>query len=185
MPNNYNFCGNCPYINQLHLPAKYHSQIGSPLSIDYGNNATELLIFQAPGIDEWQGSTISGRRIPIDSNNSHSAAQRMRNSMQRKGTSRCNYDITEVVQCYPGKNKKGNRDKVPCLDSRLHCLQYLLVESLLLKRYDRIVAFGRIAYEMAVLAVNCASQLGFYQPDPTYARHPSSGVSNATLDNSY
>lgn len=186
MPNNYNHCSNCPYIHQGHLVQQHYAIPSVPLSIDYGNNADVLLIFQAPGLDEWIGNTLSKRRIPIDSNNSHSAAARIRNSMRRKGASRNNYDITEAVQCFPGRNSNG-RDKKPSTTSMRCCLRHL-VNDLSQKQYAQIIAFGHIAYQMATDAVNIINtnlKIGLTQPAPKYAPHPSGGVTNSTLDASY
>ncbi len=185
MPTNYKLCGSCPYKNQQHLTQIFYVQnvVASPLKTDYGQNSNTLLIFQAPGKDEWQGNTISGKRLPIDSINPHSAAARMRNSMKRKNVNRANFDITEAVQCFPGKQSNG-RDKKPNLQSRTCCLQYL-VDDLTMKKYTKIVAFGNIAYGMALQAVVMAGNKGVQQPNPTKAPHPSSTVSNNQLDGSY
>ena len=186
MPNNYNYCGNCPYINQGHLPQQQCATPSIPLNIDYGSNADVLLIFQAPGLDEWTGNTLSKRRIPIDSNNSHSAAARIRNSMRRNGANRNDYDITEAVQCFPGRNSKG-RDKKPSTISVRCCMRHL-VNDLSQKKYTQIIAFGSVAYQMATDAVgiiNTNTKIGLTQPTPKYAPHPSGGVTNAILDSSY
>lgn len=186
MPNNYKHCINCPYNQQQHLAVNLQSNVNSPLSIRYGRkNADKLLIFQAPGIDEWQGNTVSGNREPIDSISSHSAAARMRNSIiKRKHLTKDDYDITEAVQCFPGKSSTSNRDKQPCAKSRYYCLQYL-ISDLSHKQYRQIVAFGDVAYEMACIAVNCVLQMGYIQTQPIHAKHPSSGVTNKELDQSY
>ena len=186
MPNNFNNCGNCPYINQSHLSAPYSVVPSQPLAIDYGNGADVLLIFQAPGLDEWTGNTLSQKRIPIDSCNPHSAAARIRNSMSRKGVSRSNYDITEAVQCFPGRNAKG-RDKKPSATS-IKCCMHHLINDLSQKQYRSIIAFGNIAYKMAmdsVCLINNNSKTGLIQPMPKLAPHPSGGIMNSTLDNCY
>lgn len=188
MPANYSNCSLCPYFNQQHLTginSIYSIQNPTPLSMDIGSNADTLLIFQAPGVDEWTGNTVSGNRIPIDSQNSHSAAARMRNSMQRNVVQRTNYDITEAVQCFPGKRNNG-RDKKPSSISQRCCLQHLIAD-LSQKQYNKIVAFGKVAYKSAMLAVNTVNhlKLGITQPQPTFAQHPSSGVDKTTLDSSY
>lgn len=186
MPTNYSNCTGCPYINQLHLSGTFIAPLSTPLSIDYGTNSDILLIFQAPGLDEWLGNTTSGMRIPIDSVNPHSAANRMRRSMLRKSTSRVDYDITEAVQCYPGKKNTG-RDKIPSSVSMRYCLQHL-INDLSRKRYNKIVAFGDIAYQMtcnAVSIINTNTKISMTQPAPIYAKHPSGKVSNVSLDASY
>ena len=140
MPNNYSRCFSCPYKNQQHLGSSQQSKVNTPLSIRYGIkngvSADELLVFQSPGIDEWQGNTVSGNREPIDSKSHHSAAARMRNSMRRKNVTKDDYDITEAVQCFPGK-KGNNRYKQPCASSKLYCIQYL-VNDLMKKQYKKL-----------------------------------------------
>ena len=187
MPANYSNCSGCPYCNQTHLKGtSYYSNANSPLSIDMGNNADTLLIFQAPGADEWAGgtNTSSGNRIPIDSKNTRSTAERMRKSMNRKGVNRSDYDITEAVQCFPGRGISG-RDKKPNAKSQKYCLAHL-VNDLSQKKYRKIIAFGQVAHENALAAVNAVNAMGnISQPQPTPAPHPSSGVSDTTLNSSY
>ena len=183
MPNNYKYCNDCPYKNQQHLPNK--SAINSPLSLEIGNNADTLLVFQAPGMDEWHGNTISKQRTPIDSINPRSTAARIRASMQRKGVIRANYDITEAVQCFPGRKIPG-RDKKPCKKSQTLCAQYL-EQDLRKKQYQKIIAFGCIAYKITFDVVNKINSTPgpIRQPHPQKATHPSAWISQETLDKSY
>ena len=187
MPTNYIHCNNCPYVQQQHLQnTNFQIPNPSPLSLDLGNNANTLLIFQAPGVDEWLGNTCSQIRIPIDSKNPHSAAARMKKSMNRKGAVRGDYDITEAVQCFPGKTSSG-RDRKPSAQSIRCCLRHL-VNDLSQKQYVDIVAFGVIAFEMAQEAVNIVnsnSQIKLIQPTPRFVKHPNGGIDNITLDSSY
>lgn len=166
-------CAGCPYAKPSNQPIRCER-----------NGSKYLLVFQAPGNDEWSGTTISGNRIPIDSANSHSCAARMRNSFARKKVSRKDYDIAEAVCCYPGKNKHGKnkklRDKKPSVKSIVSCtknMERLLREG----QYTRIVCFGNVAYQMVSQALNAIHGNAIC----TWASHPSSGVSNNTLDNSY
>ena len=162
-------CTGCPYANLPNQPIRCER-----------NGSKYLLVFQAPGNDEWSGTTISGNRIPIDSANSHSCAARMRNSFVRKGVSRNNYDIAEAVCCYPGKNQ-NDRDKKPSARSITSCINNM--ERLLQKgQYTRIVCFGNIAYKVVSQAL---SAIHGNVPICTKASHPSSGVSNNALDSSY
>ena len=186
MPANYSNCIGCPYVNQQHLSSGGIAPVFTPLSIDYGTSSNVLLVFQAPGFDEWIGNTASGMRIPIDSVNPHSAGNRMRRSMVRKNTSRADYDITEAVQCYPGKKSTG-RDKIPSSTSMRCCLRHL-INDLSQKQYNKIVAFGDIAYQMtcnAVSIINTNTKISIIQPTPIHAKHPSGRVSNSSLDASY
>ena len=92
MPTNYNnnFCLNCPYSGSKHLTINYNNM---PLSAELNHSKT-LLVFQAPGINEWTGNFGYTNRAPIISNSSHSCAARLRNSFDRIKKYRSNYDIT-------------------------------------------------------------------------------------------
>lgn len=68
----------------------------SPLTIEKQPNASTLLIFQSLGHDEWIN------KVPISSENPQSTAARIRNSLNRIGKSRAEFDITNAVQCFPG-----------------------------------------------------------------------------------
>ena len=161
-------CVGCPYANSSNQPIRCER-----------NGSKYLLVFQAPGNDEWSGTTISGNRIPIDSANSHSCAARMRNSFARKKASRKDYDIAEAVCCYPSKNT-NRRDKKPSARSIASCTKNM--ERLLQKgQYTKIVCFGNVAYKVVSQALSTINGNAIC----TWVSHPSSGVSNNTLDNSY
>lgn len=187
MPTNYSNCGNCPYNpNGMGYVLSLSSLNNVPCNIDLGANSQILLIFQAPGIDEWVGNTVSGNQLPIDSANHHSAAARMRNSFTRRTnagnkTNRTMYDITEAVQCFPGKYKNG-RDKKPSVGARNSCNLHLQNE-LSAKQYQSIICFGQLAFDLTQQAIQNIS--GWTGPVPILAPHPSSGVSNIVLDSSY
>ncbi|MFA5433289.1 MAG: hypothetical protein WC319_10560 [Candidatus Paceibacterota bacterium] len=187
MPTNYSNCVNCPYNpNSSNYALTTPSLNGVPCNIDQGSNAQILLVFQAPGIDEWVGNTISGNQLPIDSVNPHSAAARMRNSFTRRTlagnpTNRAMYDITESVQCFPDKYKSG-RDKKP-LSAARNCCNIHLQNDLSAKQYQSIICFGQVAFNLTQQAIrNIGSWKG---PTPILAQHPSSRVSNTLLDLSY
>ena len=167
--NTFNNCTNCPYSQTITTL--------SPIGIE-NNGSSTLLVFQSPGNDEWTRKTISGKRIPIDSISPHSAANRMRKSFVRKKVLRTSYDITEAVKCYPGKGKK--RDKKPKKDAISICEQYL-ENDIINNHYTKIVCFGEIAYDM----VDSIVRKNNIQVNYVKAPHPSSGVSNDTLNNSY
>lgn len=188
MPKNYSNCGSCPYnpYNPNNV-AVSKSYTNSPCSIDLGSNSNTLLIFQAPGWDEWNANTVSGKQIPIDSRSSHSAAAKMRNSFTRRTqagvpTNRAMYDITESVQCFPDKNKNG-RDKKPRIAAQKVCIQYLMQDIVKKPPYQKIVCFGKLAYSMTLMAIKSIS--GWTGPTPSLAPHPSGNVSKHTLDGSY
>lgn len=155
-----------------------------PVNLKYENNGSDyLLVFQAPGFNEWTGGalTISGNRIPIDSKSTHSCAARMRNSFIRKNVLRYNYDIAEAVCCYPGVLTSG-RDKKPKVKSVNQCT-INMANLLSKKKYTKITCFGDVAYKVVMNAITMIP--GWAGPTPSYAPHPSSGVSNLVLDASY
>lgn len=174
MPNkitSFNNCKNCPYNN---------GGTNLPIGLEYTPGNKELLVFQAPGIDEWNGNTCSDNRIPIDSVSIYSAANRMRKSFERKNVSRSQYDIVESVQCYPGKYKNG-RDKKPSVLAQHICKQYL-EKTITNRNYTEIVCFGEVAYNMVDSIIKSNNINGIYYHKEL---HPSSKVSNSKLDSSY
>ena len=134
------YCNGCPYRNAPHL---LPTERRLPLSMEHNPGTTALLIFLAPGINEWR------KGQPICSESSHSAAAKIRNSLRRINVtrginlSRYNFSITNSVQCYPGTNRKG-RDKPPTEATRRQCANWLKndIDS---RRWRRIVVFGQIA----------------------------------------
>ena len=97
-------------------------------NLKYENNRSDpLLVFQAPGQDEWNGCspTLSGERIPIDSASSRSCAERMRQSFSRNHVSRTDYDVAEAVCCFPGKLSNG-REKRPRVGSIRRCANNMM-----------------------------------------------------------
>jgi uracil-DNA glycosylase family 4 len=157
-------CLNCPGW-QSQNPANRTNQHLSKES----NNSSVLLIFQAPGIDEWN----SGQ--PVISQGSHSAAARIRNSLTRVGKSRGGFDITNCVQCYPGKSSSG-RDKRPSEAMRRSCQSWLAPD--IASHYQKVVVFGGCAKKSVL-------DLGYLINDPRFIflNHPSGGLTNLNLDN--
>lgn len=82
----------------------------APLSME-DNGASVLLIFQAPGVEKWR------RGRPLISQNSFSAGSRMAEAFQRAEQCRRHYNITNTVQCFPGKRPQNSgarpRDNSP------------------------------------------------------------------------
>ena len=81
---NSGFCRDCPYSESKHLIGSLKNE---PIKPEIHNSDT-LLVFQAPGKDEWSGNNGTSCRAPIISNNPHSVAARMRNSFARKNVRR-------------------------------------------------------------------------------------------------
>ena len=163
-------CCGCPYRCSDHLPP---TKRRSPLSMEYNPDTTALLIFQSPGPDDWE----KGR--PICSDGQSSAATRIRNSVDRINRAdeinitRCDFSITNAVQCYTGKG--STRNKIPDRVAQGQCANWLKMD-IVAHPWRRIVVFGRIA-EFSV------GYFG-YGRDPRFffLTHPSGGLSNDDLD---
>ena len=96
MPNTYkSHCDGCPYTGARHLSTDDKATRSTPLSME-NNRASVLLIFQAPGVDEWK----TGR--PISSEAAGSTGKRLATSSAR------------------------SRDKQPAAEARVRCYQWLL-----------------------------------------------------------
>ena len=129
-----------------------------PLSMEH-NSDDVLLIFQAPGCEEWRN------RQPLWSRVRRSAAVRICKSLKRIKKSRHDFSITNAVQCYPGKG--STRDKKPDHVAQGQCANWLKkdIES---RCWNKIVVFGQIAE----LSVRC---LGYGRnPRFRFVPHPSS-----------
>jgi len=175
MPANFNneICKKCPYCNGKQM---LNATLTSPIDVE-NNNSNTLFVFQAPGIEEWNG--VNGKRAPIVSSNSHSAAARIRNSMNRKSVSRNEFDYAETVQCYPGKYTSG-RDKKPRKGAINQCIKHL--ETVIIEgEYNSIIAFGKVACS----SVQNIADKNKLEISIIKAKHPSSGVTNQVLDGYY
>lgn len=133
-----NKCKGCPYQNKCNGDGFKIKPLEPEI-----NGSKILLVFQAPGRDELSGNDGVCAPAPIISNRSHSTAARIRNSLKRINKHRENYDITEVVLCYPGKNK-NNRDKKPSKKAIKKCQEHLK-NCIIDFKYDKIISFGKIA----------------------------------------
>lgn len=156
----------------MHLPEDARRIRSKPLSME-DNAASVLLIFQAPGENEW----ASGR--PIFSTQPHSAGARLLDAFKRAETTRSDYNITNTAQCFPGKllpaNGKRPRDKKPPAKAIKHCSQWLL-RDIQARPYDRVVVFGSPA-KAAVKSLGYATDPRFQ-----FIKHPSGGLSKLALD---
>jgi len=172
MPLSYANCADCRYIHGRHLPDVAKALRSHPLSLE-DNGSRTLLIFQAPGIEEWK----SGK--PISSDSAQSAGGKLRKAFHLLGKQRTDYNVSNVVQCFPGKQApKGNkepRDKSPPKSVRIACSKWLR-EDISKGNYTRVVVFGRHA-EKAVKELGYENDSRFvFVPHPT-----ASGVSIAML----
>ena len=164
-------CIGCPYENAQHLSVAAREIRATPLAME-NNNGSILLIFQAPGINEW----ANGR--PVSSIEANSTGMKLEMAFAHYNKTRANFNITNAVQCFPGKkdakNGKRPRDKAPVAAARRHC-GYWLRKDITAHNYERIVVFGSPARK-AVLALGYADDSRF-----VFVKHPSGGLSNAEL----
>ena len=124
----------CPYYNEH---GKY-----LPIGLE-SHKSKVLLVFQAPGKDEWKGNNSNLGRVPVSSTTPHSAGKRIMNSLDRIGKNRNDFDFVETVRCYPGKKTNG-RDNKPRQSAIKLCINHLAkdIES---NKYKKIICFGKIA----------------------------------------
>lgn len=155
---NYDKCKSCPYCE------KSSKRINTEF-----NDSTTLLVFQAPGQDEWESKT----RTPVISQNPHSTAAKIRNSLKRMNKNRCDYDFAEIVRCYPDRGG-NNRDKKPRVKSIKICSTYLENE-ICEQKYKRIIVFGKVAEE-AIRSIKIS------KADIVYSKHPSGNLKSTELD---
>ena len=169
MPDSFNLCCNaCPYKQAPSEVGEFaKKKAREPLRMEANSNQA-LLILQAPGSDEWEA------RIPLWSDNPHSAAASIRNSLKRLGLSRTDFSITNSTQCYPGKGN-FSRDKPPLASAR-RCCSHWLNQDINGASFSHIVVFGK-------LAERSVSELG-YKDDKRFifVGHPSGKLSNVALD---
>lgn len=98
MPDCYELhCLGCPYHGAAHLPEEFRQVRSTPRSME-NNAAPVLLIFQAPSVDEW----VEGK--PVVSTLPSSAGLRLEAAFQQVGKTGQNFNITNTVQCFLGKN---------------------------------------------------------------------------------
>ena len=131
------------------------------------NESDILLIFQAPGIEEWKvGKAIQPTKKP-----GGTAGRRIELSWKRKGKVRADFDIINTVQCFPGNN--GGRDLSPNILSICSC-QNRLREVIKNNKYDKIITFGKIAKNI-IENLNTPSTI-------INSKHPTGGLKNSDLD---
>ncbi len=164
-------CRGCPYEGVPHLSAADRTVRSIPLAMEDHRSAV-LLLFQAPGEKEW----IHGR--PVSSNEIGSAGYRFENAFARAKKTRADFNITNAVQCFPGKKEvkasERPRDRCPPALARRHCADWLL-KDLKARPYSRISVFGSEARKSI-------DHLGLAtDPRVQFYKHPAGGLSDAEI----
>jgi uracil-DNA glycosylase len=168
-------CSNCPYLDQNHLKgSNYVTQRPDPPIELEDNGSPVLLVFQAPGVVEWN----VGKAIQPTKKQGGTAGSRLEKSWKTKGRQRSDFDIINAVQCFPGNpGGKGDRDYDPDSAART-CCAVRFTAAIKQKNYSEIIAFGHIAQTL----VNQILPSLTNNPKFTAARHPSGGCSNSILN---
>ena len=165
-------CHHCPYFDQQHIAASAAVVVrDSPPVLSESNGSRILLVFQAPGIDEWE----TGKPLQPTIKPGGSAGRRIELSWSRTGFNRNNFDITNAVLCYPGRKKI--RDNKPS-EKAIACCIKNLEKTILNGNYSRVIAFGETAIkssEFILQSVKSIKRLIRF-------RHPCGGCDNASLD---
>jgi len=165
-------CDICPYRKGMHLEGTIYKNIQyTPLKLE-SNSSRILLVFQSPGEEEWK----NGKAILSISKQGGTAGKRIENSWNRTNMKRDDFDITNVVQCFPGKGLNG-RDNIPQLMAICKCkerLEYVIKNG----KYKKIISFGSIANEV-ISNIHKRNNSSFIH---IQKNHPSGGVTNDELD---
>lgn len=170
------YCSECPYFYQKHLPDSAKTTRSSPPIGLESNDSKVLLVFQSPGEEEWN----VGMAIQPTKKRGGTAGSRIAQSWGRTGCARHNFDIINVVQCFPGKiygGNSGGRDAKPNQMAICACA-YRLKNVFESQQYKRVIAFGEIAQDV----VKSISSTTGFSGQVVEARHPSSGMTRSELD---
>lgn len=161
----------CPYIEQAHIDDSKlkTSRVNPPIELE-NNNSDILLIFQSPGYFEWK----IGSAVQDTTKTGGTAGSRISDSWKRVSKSRSDFDIVNLVRCFPGRKEK--RDLEPNIKSICSCTVKLGFD-LMKKDYKKIIVFG-------ALAKKSVATLQEYYPNTLFkfATHPNGGAKREALD---
>ena len=132
-------CCDCPYLDQWHLDQSERTLRADPPVEAEENRSDVLIVALAPGVEEWQ----CGRPLMPVVKPGGSAGRRVELSWAREGKLRCQFDIIEAVQCYPGRGER-ERDMEPS-DGAVRACQGRLRAKLEQGKYRKAIALGPIA----------------------------------------
>lgn len=173
MPNfDSKYCLTCPYRNQAHLSTEWQQERDNvPLEVE-DNGSDVLLVFQAPGDAEWSA------RKPLQSTTKigGTAGSRLEQSWGRKKKDRESFNITNAVQCFPGKRANG-RDLAPDPRAVSACSGWFR-DALRTGRYRKLIAFGKVAAQVVGIVVT----LEGLTCEVKYVSHPNGGLKKTAVD---
>lgn len=166
-------CPTCPYNlqAQIYIASQMTSRQHPPITLE-DNASTTLLVFQAPGIEEW----LIGSPIQPTVKKGGTAGRRIFLSWKRKRKQRSDFDIVNAVQCYPGT--VGIRDAEPSREAVTACIGRLKT-AINAKNYSKIVSFGSIAAIAIDSIMRLSAECSFAH---IRAIHPNGGCKNKDLD---
>lgn len=165
------YCLKCPYRNQAHLTQEWRQDRETvPLDVE-DNESDILLVVQAPGEAEWE----VGRPLQPTTRQGGTAGSRIAQSWERTRKERKSFNITNAVQCFPGKGDK--RDQAPAPQAVSACSGWLR-DAMRARRYRKVIAFGEVAAQVVGIVVTLEDLLC----EVKYVPHPNSGLRNEVLD---
>ncbi|WP_404823558.1 uracil-DNA glycosylase family protein [Myxococcus xanthus] len=106
------------------------------------------------------------------------AGSRIAQSWVRRQIERASFNITNAVQCFPGKGV--SRDLAPDPKAVNACLGWLR-DAMCARRYRKVIAFGDIAAQVVDIVV----MLEDLHCEVQYAPHPNGGLRNKFLDDQW
>ena len=167
---NYEKCHlNCPFnVNNRDFTKARCKEVNRfPLEVE-DNGSNILLVFEAPGYYEWINSKpIYDSRVEgkLDS-----AGSRMAVAFETCNKNRNDYDIAEVVRCFPGRKSELKHTEIESAAG--YCQKYLL-EELRRKKYCRIICWGTISHTCIIDLIHSIQlEDPYYCPNVIYAKHP-------------
>ena len=163
-------CKGCPYFNQVHLDLEERTCRPDPPVEAEVNDSHTLIVALAPGAEEWRHCTPLMPSILRGG----TAGRRVQLSWDRKKKKRSHFDITEAVQCYPGRGD-GERDNEP-VQKAVDACSARLRATLQKGNYRKAVALGGAAFN-SLQEANTDPKL-----DIVEGKHPTGGASSKDLD---
>lgn len=164
-------CYGCPYFQQKHLSQRQRTSRFSPPVEFEKNSSRTLLVFQAPGDDEWRVGMAIQPTVKVGG----STGRRIEMSWERCERERHDFDIINAVQCYPGSD--GDRDFEPepvAINTCSNRLEIVLNSN----SYQKIVVFGDVAKNI----LNDICNRNRISLNIVPAKHPNGGASKVELD---
>lgn len=166
-------CRDCPYCQQQHLPADWKVDRRTPPLSPERNGSTVLLVLQAPGEEEWR----AGMPLQPVVKQGGTTGRRVLASWERTGKHRSDFDITNIVQCFPGKKRVGG-DRPPSQEA-VYCCSRWLRELLRHSEYTKIISLGNIASDAVARVL---AELDGVNVIHKVAPYPGRGVTTVDID---